>query len=163
MLINMNNKSQAWGMDLTVASVLFIFGIVVFYFYALNNPNEAQETIDALFYDGNIIADSILSEGHPSNWNSGNVVTIGILSQGKINETKLKGFYDLASSDYQKTKHLFNTKYEYYFNLSEVMIIDSTDVEGIGLKPSNPENIIKITRFSIYKNKPISAYLYMWN
>jgi hypothetical protein len=47
------------------------------------------------------------------------------------------------------------------------MIIDSIPVEGIG-KPGTTKinidaiNLIKVTRVTIYKNKPINAYLYIW-
>lgn len=155
-------KAQAWGMDLVIAAVIFTVGIVIFYFYTLNEPNEAEETISNLFYDGDIIADSLFSEGYPKNWNSENVIMPGILNNDKINETKLENFYILNNLDYGRAKALFNTKYEYYFFLSENMTINSTEIEGIGLKPYAPKNLIKITRFTIYKNKPITAYIYIW-
>ena len=99
-----NKQAQAWGADLMIALVIFSIGIFVFFLYSINAPTEAEESIDNLFYEGKIIASSILSEGHPEDWTFGNVVTIGILSQGKINETKLERFYNLAQADYAKTK-----------------------------------------------------------
>ncbi len=153
----LTKKSQAWALDLIIASVIFTVAIVFFYLYALNAPNEAQETAEALFYDGRIVSDSILSEGY---WTPGGAVTIGILSQNKINETKLKDFNSL---DYETTKQLFSTTHNYYFFLNEIMVIDGVDVPGIGKNPSNPKNLVKITRFTIYKNKPTTAYFYMWD
>lgn len=158
----MKLKAQAWGTDLMVASVIFTSAIVFFYFYALNDPNEAQESIDSMLYDGRIIADVILSEGYPKNWSSGDVVTIGILTNNKINETKLERFYDLAIFNYPRTKSLFNTKYNYYFNFSETMFIGAAPINGIGSKPLNQKNLVKISRFTVYKDKPMSAYLYIW-
>ncbi len=147
-----------------IASVVFTIGIVFFYLYTINEPNEAQETIDALYYDGKIIADSVLSEGYPPGWNPGNVVTTGILSQGKINETKLKNFNELSSTPagYAKAKNLFNTRYDYYFNLSTAINIDGSPVGGIGMLPQNVKNLVKITRFTVYQNKPATAYLYVF-
>ena len=108
----------------------------------------------------------MLSEGFPSDWNANNVVRIGILDEEKVNETKLDRFYSLSISDYPRTKNLFNTKYEYYFNFSEIMTIPSIndDVQGIGLEPvsTNVINLVKITRVRIYKNKPVSVNLYIW-
>ncbi len=155
-------RAQAWGMDLMVAFVIFTIGIVIFYFYAINQPGEAEEKIDSLSYEGKIIGDSIFSDGYPENWDSSNVVTLGILSNNKINETKLDRFYNLASVDYSRTKNLFNTRFDYYFFLSENMTLTSGEVEGIGLPPSNPENLIRITRFTIYKDKPVTAHIYIW-
>jgi len=156
-----HKKSQAWGIDLMIAFAIFTFAIIMFYFYALNEPREAKENIDSLFYDGNIIADSILSEGNPKDWNSENVITIGILTDGKIDDEKLEEFYEL-SSDYDRTKILFNTKYDYYFFLGEPMILDAGNIEGIGKAPEEYDNLVKITRFTVYDNEPVTAYLYIY-
>jgi len=157
-----SKHAQAWGMDLIVASVIFTVGLVAFYLYALNRPGEAEETIDSLFYDGNVVASSVLSEGYPQDWNSGSVVMLGILNENRINETKLERFNNFAKSDYTKTKTIFNIRANYYFFLNETMLINSQPVEGIGSPPITYENLIKITRFTIYKEKPTSAYFYVW-
>ncbi len=162
-----NKKAQGWGMDLMVALSIFLIGIVIFYIYSLNNPNEAKENIENLFYDGESLTNILLSKGFPNSWNSTNVVKIGILSDNKINATKLERFYDLSQTEYEKTKALFNTRYDYYFFLDENMTINSVPVEGIG-KPGatkttiNAVNLIKVTRVVIYENKPVTAYLYIW-
>jgi len=155
-------KAQAWGIDLAVALMIFTFGILIFFFYAVNRPGEARENLDSLFYDGNLIADSVMSKGAPPNWDSSNVVTIGILSDEKINETKLELFYNLSVQDYNTTKQLFNTRFDYYFALSENMSFPSGEVEGLGMPPVNEDNLIKITRFTVYKDKPTTAYFYVW-
>ena len=162
-----NKKSQVWGIDLTVASMLFLFGIFVFYIYSINYTGEAKDNFEYLFYDGKLISTNLLSEGHPKSWNSGNVVKIGLLTDNKINQTKLENFYNLTQSDYQKTKILFRTKYDYYFFFDDNISIYSSSVDGIGkpgINKSNidAENLVKITRFTIYKDKPITAYLYVW-
>lgn len=161
-------KAQGWSLDIMIAGSIFIVGLVVFYFYSMNNPGESEETMDNLFYNGEIITESLLSEGYPKNWNINNVVTIGILdSNNKINETKLELFYNLSADDYNKTRRLFNTRYDYYFFLTETMTVNGTNIEGIG-KPGfdknniNAENLIKVTRFTIYKDKPVTAYLYIF-
>jgi len=159
-----NCRGQAWGFDLMMAAILFTAGIIVFFLYSINYPTEGKETLDKLFYEGNIIADNLLSEGSPDDWDSSNVARIGILNDNKINQTKLERFSDLASADYQKTRVLFNTKYDYFFNLSETIIIDSDPIEGIGssFQNQNPTNLIKITRLTVYNNKPVTLNIYIW-
>jgi len=128
---------------------------------------ELEENMQNLFYDGEIITNTILSEGYPINWNETNVDKIGILSDNKINETKLERFYNLAQTDYEETKIIFNTKYNYYLFLDKNITINSVSIEGIG-KPGvnknniNTENLIKITRITVFENKPATAYLYVW-
>jgi hypothetical protein len=163
-----NNKAQAWGMDIMIAIMIFSIGIIIFLIYSVNNSNDSKEALEQLSYDGDNIFDSILSEGSPIDWTSVNVVKIGISSNDKINETKLERFYNLALSDYSRTKSIFNTKYDYYFYFKD-MSISTGEIDGIG-KPGtnvstisdNPKNLIKITRFSSFKDKPVTVYLYIW-
>ncbi|MCH7568382.1 MAG: hypothetical protein IIA87_03090 [Nanoarchaeota archaeon] len=162
-----SKKAQAWGFDLIIASTLFLMGIVVFYFYSLNYPTEGGEILDSLFYEGDIIAGTLLSDGYPDNWDQNNVVRVGILTNDKINETKLERFYTLTNETltpggYAKTKSLFNTKYEYYVNFSTQMNISGGEIDGIGKQPTDTKNLIKITRFVSYQNKPTTLYVYIW-
>ena len=155
--------AQAWGFDLIIASSLFSIGIIVFYFYTVNHTDETEETYSRLLYDGNNIAETLLSEGYPADWSAGNVVKIGLTNDKRINATKLKYFYTLATNDYEKTKTLFNTNYNYYINMSQPMIIDNVEVGYIGEKDVNPDNLVKITRVTIYNNKITTLFIYMWN
>jgi len=160
-------RSQAWGIDLMVAIGIFSVAIVVFFVYSINQTNEARDTLEDLLYEGKAISNSILSEGSPEDWNSNNVVRLGILDEGKINNTKLERFYDLSLSDYAKTKTLFKINVDYYFFLDEEMIIDTENVVGIGkpgfdIEDIDEENLIKIKRFIIYNDKLVSAYFYVW-
>lgn len=154
-------------MDLIIGLVIFLIGIVVFMIYSINYSGESEEIFSSLTYDGEIIMNEILSEGHPENWNTTNVIKIGILSNEKINQTKLEKFYNLSQTNYQTTKEIFNTPYEYYLFLEKPLSINEGTKEGIG-KPGTTKdsidstNLIKITRFTIYQNKPVTAYLYVW-
>ena len=158
-----NKKAQAWGFDLIMASMIFIAGILVFYLYTLNIPNQAENIINTLNYEGNIISDSLLSAGFPENWNNTNVISPGILSNNKINQTKLERFYNLSTSQYVLTKNLFNTKYQYYISTTpENLTIEGSEIPGMGSFPLNPESLIKITRVTIYEEKPITFNIYIW-
>jgi hypothetical protein len=155
-------KAQAWGFDLMIASVLFVFGIIVFFLYSINSSQGEIEKLEDLQYEGNIIADDIMSEGFPKDWGTNTVTKIGILSDNKINGTKLERFYDLASVEYKKSKTLFNTKYEYFVNISEPMMAHGSVIKGIGNQSQNHKNLIKITRFTIYNNKPTTLTVEIW-
>ena len=160
-------RAQAFGFDLFIAIGLFLAAFILIYFYSINLQSSQEKVHEALSYDGNVIADSLLSEGYPQNWDKDNVVIIGILSNNKINETKLSKFNDLANSDYNKAKNIFNTKYNFYVNLTEPIINeedeDEEEITGIGLPPSSPKNLIKLTRFTIYKDKPVTLIIELWN
>lgn len=167
-----SRKAQAWGMDLMVAVIIFMIAIVSFFLYTLNNPREGTEAIDELRYDARIISESIMSAGYPSGWElsadpGGTVKTIGVLNsfnENRINDDKLEEFYNLAVSDYDKTKALFNTKFEYFVSLSSGDMDVGGGVSGIGLDPSSnsPKNLVRVTRFTIYKDKPVTLYIDVW-
>ena len=158
----LQKKAQAWGFDLMMASTIFIVGIVAFYLYALNMTNEAEEIINSMGSEGNAIANALLSNSFPTDWDATNVVSPGILTDSKINQTKLERFYALSIADYQRTKSIFNAEYEYYIYLSENFTISGVQVEGIGNKPIAPKNLIKITRLTIYNNTPVTFYAEIW-
>jgi hypothetical protein len=163
----MNKKAQAWGIDLMIAVVIFILGTTLFYVYIIDSKNTEKISKD-LKNSGDIIMNNIFSEGFPSNWSLSTVTKIGILQQGKISEEKLEKFYLLSNSDYQKTKSLFETKYDFLFFLSENMSINSIAVESIGKPYTNKasiltENLIRVNRITVYKNKPVTATLYIWS
>jgi hypothetical protein len=163
----MNKKAQAWGIDLMIAVVMFSMGIVTFYLYTINNPAESKEAMEFLFTDGKIIGDTILSEGVPADWNSLDVIKIGVLTDNKIDSAKLQQFYDLAQTNYSHTKKLFGTSYDYYFTLDKNFTTIGQNIDGIG-KPGfdknniNARDLIKITRFSVYQDEPTAVYLYIF-
>ncbi|MDP4039654.1 MAG: hypothetical protein Q8P57_03690 [Candidatus Pacearchaeota archaeon] len=158
-----HKKAQAWGFDLIIGSSIFIVGVILLYFYSINYVTETNEILSSLNYDGENIADNLLSSGYPENWDSENVINIGISNDNKINQTKLDRFAGIIEDDYPKTKSLLNTRYDYYLNFSNQMTISGEPLEGIGVYPENPENIIKVTRFTIYEDKPITMDVYVWN
>ncbi|MFA5856023.1 MAG: hypothetical protein WC867_01595 [Candidatus Pacearchaeota archaeon] len=159
-------KAQAWGIDISVGIIIFILGIIVFFIYTLNGSNEANENLEELNLNGDYIMNTILSEGFPSNWTLVDVTKIGILKNDKIDQEKIENFYNISRDNYTLTLALFDTKYNYYF-FFENMTIHGNDIEGFG-KPGvnstsiNSKNLIKITRHTVYSNKPKTVYLYIW-
>lgn len=161
-------RAQIIGTDVVVAFVIFSFGLVIFSLFLINFQTDAPGEFEALFYEGGLIAGSLLSEGSPENWESVGVEKIGILSDEKVNETKLENFYALSQSDYLRTKILFNINYDYYVTFGEEITINGVVVEGIGkpgvdLESIDSENLVKINRVTIYNEKPVELYVYAWN
>ncbi len=163
---NKSNKAQTWGIDLVIAMTIFSIAIIIFFLYSINFAGYETTEFKSLDYDAEIIADSILSPGSPENWTTDSVVIPGILTNNQINQTKLDNLKTLTSTqeNYQTTRLKFSTKYDFYFFLK-----DSPN-NGIGKPNTDPEtiadekeNLVKITRFTIYENKPKTVYLYLWD
>lgn len=157
-------KSQAWGIDLMAAITIFTVGILSIYIYSINFSDETEDTLNELYYRGRSASSLLLSEGNPDNWSKNNVEIPGILSQKKINQTNLEMLNNISQENYQEVTYMLGLGYgnEFYFNFPG-MEIEGEKVNGIGKKPEDPENLIKIKRVTIYQNKPTKLNLFIWN
>ena len=163
MLSNFSNwkkDGQAWGTDLIVGFTIFAVALTIFYIYALNYPTTDDEVSQELEFEAALIGDSLMSEGSPSDWDSSNVVRIGILSDGVIDGVKLGEFSNMVENngEYEKTKQLFNVGQDYYVDFSDAAIGDVGDETILG---SNPENLVKVLRVSAYNGNPITLSIYV--
>lgn len=156
------NRGQAWGFDLTIGGTIFVGAMVVFYFYTLNFSSGEGITAN-LDYEARILSDSLLSEGYPENWDENNVIEIGILSDGRVDEAKLRNFYDLAESNYQQSKNLFNIEHNYYVYFDEPIDFNGTEIDGIGLRETNENNLVKISRIVIRDGAVKEMNIHVWN
>ena len=156
----MKKIGQAWGIDLVVGFTIFAVALTIFYIYALNYPTTDDEVSQELEFEAALIGGSLMSEGSPSDWDSSNVVRIGILDEnGVIDGGKLVKFRDMAEgAEYAKTKQLFNVNHDYFVDFSDVGIGDIGD-ENIPL--SNAENVVKVLRVSAYNGNPITLSIYV--
>lgn len=136
-----NKKAQAWSLDLIIASVIFTIAIGLLFYYALNNYPQSKNQLEEMFYDGNLASELILSDGES-----------GILTQGKVNQTKLDNFDSLSDQD---KKDLLGVRYNFYFTM------DNLDYVGIQ-NTSDVDNLIQITRLTLYNDKPVKFTLYTW-
>ncbi len=162
-MVQKNRKAQGWGFDLMIGVIIFEIAIVAFFLYSINSTEETEQSISSLNYEANNIANSLLSEGYPAEWTEADVSKIGLLSNNKINETKLSQFYSLSLSDYSRTKLLLNTKKDYYISFSENITLNNNSISHIGYLPANPQNLIKATRLASYNNRPIPIYVNVWD
>lgn len=140
-------QAQAWSLDIVVATVIFTIGIIVLYFYSINNLARSDESLDNLFYEGNVAAELILSDD-----------SYGILDGYEVNQSRINNFnssYDLRKASIGVTKN-------FYFTI-DGLEIDGNAVEYIGVKPVTTSNLIQVNRITIYKNKPVKFKLYIWN
>jgi hypothetical protein len=170
-----NKKAQGWSLDLVIASIIFTAGILTFYIYIAAQPIKADAYLTPLTKTGNLIANDLMSLGLPLDWeikSQSEFVKLGILSSDKrIDPVKLQTLFDLANNPdgtlepigYQLSKTLFNTRYNYWISLSVPFEDGLTGISGIGSDPPDTaQNLIKITRFTIYKDKPVTLDIRVW-
>ena len=156
-------RGQAWGFDLIIGAILFIIGVLGFYFFAINSQQEQANKLEELNYAASSITDNLLSEGLPNNWNLTTVVRLGITNNDNINQTKLDMFQNLSIQNYALTKRLLNTEKEYYIIFKLPVIANNQTITWIGKTPQNQSNLVKQTRLSAYNDKPITIEVYAWD
>ena len=140
-----NKKAQGWSLDLVVAGLIFLVGIITLYVYAINYTSQSQKNLDELFYEGNLASELILSEDD-----------FGILSDKRVNQTKLDDY------DYDLKKSMFGLTNDFYF-IMDNLTIEGSPEEYVGkINITNTESLIQITRITIYKEKPTKFLLYVW-
>lgn len=154
-------RAQAWSIDLFIATIIFALALAAFYFFMTNQENP-QETLEKMKQDSKKISQDILSPGIPENWNEINVIIPGIISNNRINTSKLTTFDNLTSSNYLKTQTLFQTSFDWYLSFSENITLNGVEKQGIGKEPINPQTLLRTTRYIVYKDKPINIYLELW-
>jgi len=145
---NKNKKAQAWSLDLIVASIIFLVAIIILYVYAINYTSQSQDKLEEMFYEGNLASGLILSEDDS-----------GILSKGKVNQTKLEDFYN---TDYQTKRSTLGLRHDFYFTFLGLEI-NGTPESYVGkVNSTNSDSLIQVTRLAVYKNNIIKFQIYIW-
>lgn len=157
-----STKAQAWGFDLAIASAIFVTVLAIFYVLSLNatNGNDRRASLET---EANVVGDAFFSEGNPEYWNVSNVIVIGILSDEKINTTKLKSAFQFSQADYQQTRSLFRATNNYYIKFSKPIRAEGIEITEIGLPPTNAKNVVRVSRATVSNDTIISAEVIIWN
>lgn len=143
-----SKKAQAWGLDLAVAIVIFLAGVLILYVYAINYTSQSQETLEEMKYESNLASQLILSEDD-----------FGILTDGKVNQTKLDNFHD----NYESIKNTFGLRRDFYFVMENLTIDGAYPAPYAGkINSGEVSDLIQTTRITIYKNKPIKFEIFIW-
>jgi len=155
---------QAWGFDFVIGSSFFIAAIIIFYFFSVNLSSDSEDVFSKFNDQAVLVSDSLLSAGIPKNWNSSNVVRIGLLnSDEKIDEEKLANFYELATTDYAKTRALFGISDNYFVTFTPEIFINGNSVGYIGLQSAFYKNKIQSTRIVSYNGTIHVLRVFVWD
>lgn len=142
-----DKRGQGWSLDLTIAIVIFIAGVIILYFYAINYSSQNQKDLEEMNYEATVASELILSEDEN-----------GILTDNTVNQTKLDNF----ALNYNSRKNEMGIIRNFYFNMTGLEGQNGNPISHIGNYNANPDNLIKVTRVTVYKNKPVRFDLYVW-
>ena len=153
-------KAQIWSTDFVISIVIFfsVFALLIFSINNISSQNEIKRNFEDINNKISIVSESLVrTKGLPENWNSSNVILIGLASEENIlNETKLNEF---NNTEYQKIKEIFG--YDFYFNLTDSL--NGTIYLEKGLQPpSNANLVVPVERYCLYRDRLVNLKLIFW-
>ncbi len=164
-----SKKSQIWYADLLIGIVIFSVALVIYFKTDLNLYQGNGKIYQDLMMEAKIITNSLISPGYPFNWTPGTVTRLGFVDNARVNYTKLNY---LMGMNYNHTKSLLRTKYDYYFYFEQYgrpALINGSDGYGYpGVNRTNldtllnPKYVLKLTRIVILNHNPARMQFLIW-
>ncbi|MFP4424264.1 MAG: hypothetical protein ACLFP2_03440 [Candidatus Woesearchaeota archaeon] len=161
-------KGQTWYMDLFLGMVIFMIAFTILLKSSTNLSSEKQDLSERIKIEGSLMSKMLLSEGIPGNWTNESVSQIGLLSNKRINATKVSNF---TAIDYGRTRDLTRLLFDYHFhftNGTDIISINGRKNFGYpGVNSTNvtnldPEYLLRINRLTIYNSSIVKMVLYLW-
>ena len=162
-------RAQTWVFDYLAGFLMFVF--LLFLSINLFQSIDARSDFDVVSREVDRVSVSLMSEGFPHNWSSVSVASPGILSDGKVNLSKLALFDSLG---YSRSKSLMQVTGEYLFyfkNESGVMSVGGLCVRGMHPAPFDCivpevsyfyEDLAWTERIVVLDSKIVSLVVVVW-
>lgn len=165
-------KAQAFSLDLIIAILIFGSAILIYYKTVINLSDQDEVLLDDILADAKTISGSLITNGYPTNWSKDNVSRIGVITNSRVNETKLEQFSRIS---YKESRKLFGTTHNYYVffrDRNDNIIPFNESLEGIGKQGinstniqtvENPRKLVKVTRLIIRESDIAKMVIYLWH
>lgn len=171
-------KGQAFVQDLIIAIFIIVIFLVIFFNIEKNDARPDSE-LDISF-EAKALSDYLVSAGYPNNWNSSDVIRIGITDDNNVlDKNKLEQFYNMTISDYGRTRYILGVKDDFIVFFTDyngnIISVGSSDFFGkpgydlLDVENDNPTNLYKISRFVVLKeglvnitSKIVEMKIYVW-
>jgi hypothetical protein len=160
----MNNKAQQ--LTFTFLFFLFIFFLLITLFYdELLLGTKSTETHELMEREAQRGTESLLTAGYPSDWTVSDVKRIGLLTNGSLDEEKIKRLQELINQNYPESKNYLGIRHDYTL----IITTDTTLVLGnpsinseAELLASNPRQLALQKRIIPTNTNVASISLYIY-
>ena len=172
-------KGQVFYTDFTVATLIIVTAILIYYGYVGNSSLESGSSLNEMIADVNTISSSLVTSGSPENWTASNVQRIGITNGAqRILDDRVEEFQDV---DYNNSREHFSTRFDYavFFESRNgtVMPFDGecaighpgivVDFNGSCIKPDlsifSPKKTVRDTRMLVHNSEIVRMNIYLWS
>lgn len=104
-------RGQVWSLDFTLGFLLFLLTLLLVLSVLARNL-LTDDTFDELLESSDALSSKLLGTGYPSDWRD-DVISIGLLTNDALSMRKAERFASLAAEEYDRTKSLLDTPYDY--------------------------------------------------
>ncbi|MBN2052764.1 hypothetical protein JW756_04640 [Candidatus Woesearchaeota archaeon] len=176
-----------WISDYTIAMLLFIIAALISVKILINSFNT-NTAFEELKDDAVKISETFLSEGYPVNWTNESAIRPGLLTGNRLDQAKVLHAMNNSYLNYTALKSKLQAKHDFlvifqnrYNDMVEfndelckigypsIVINYTTPAPGI-TNCTNPifasisyDNMIKLTRLSVYNSDIVRMVVYVWD
>lgn len=178
-----SKKSQVWTIEFIISFLIFTAAVVlsvksIFNIYTNENLRDIQR-------ESEFVSQYLLSEGYPSDWDSGSLIRVGLTTNNRLNDSKLNNLYNLDYNMARDALGLRSNFFIYFSNSSGVFPlfnhintnISESDGCGYGyhgvMTPYNLTceididsikytDMIKISRITNYNGSIVQLNILIW-
>jgi len=155
----MSIKAQSLSYDFFIACIIFLL-VITLIFSLLKDSNiqitEVQK-INQITRVSDKLSELWMRKGTPENWDSTDVISIGLISDSRLNQTKLDY---LNSIGYQNVKKMSGSGvYEFYLRIYD---LENNTMFDFGLYPFDSEFVSKNQRIGILDSSIVFIDTVVW-
>jgi hypothetical protein len=134
-----------------------IITIIFSLFRYSNTQISDNQKIDHITRTSQSLSELWMREGTPKDWNTSNVIDLGLTSNSRFNQTKLNRLNDMIYSEVKKMAGV--GAYEFYLRIYDT---DNTTMFDFGLYPSVAEFISKNQRMGVLNSTIVFVDTVVW-
>lgn len=170
-----NKKAQVWLSDYTLSMLLFILAALISVKIIINSFS-ANTDFQELKTEASKISEILMSEGYPVDWTNETVIRPGLLTDRRLNQTKVAHAMDHAYLNYTFLKFMLQAKHDFavvfehpngeLIQFEGLCVIGNTSVSPICLAPTfnfRHKNMVQLNRLMVYNRSIVKAVVYTWN
>ncbi|MBU0757652.1 MAG: hypothetical protein KKF44_06285 [Nanoarchaeota archaeon] len=156
-----SNKAQVWYSDFILGLAIFLLIFLLALKLTTENFILARSDIDEMAFVSKYISDSLMTEGIPVYWDADDVVKIGLTNgNNELNITKLDHFSNMTDTNFEATKSLLGTKYDFIIFFKDISnntldlassYIGKPGVDEESVYLQNPDELLTVSRYLVLK------------
>ena len=158
-------------MDFVVGLVIILAALIITTNFLLTN--QQTSTFDAVRSSALSTTELLMSTGYPQAWNQTTIINLGLLTDHKLNQTKLDAAANITYADLKTALHNPPNVYWYFANKTSVLNLGSCgygDPDTLASvapdctpQTTQKNNLVSLNRFVTYNNTIIRMVVLVWD